>query len=352
MTGLFFYPSRTMTAADAADLVGGELHPAHLANKTIQTFASLENPKPGSIVFSDGNARAELIRQLADCILVCSTSEVAFAGPTVTTIAVSKPQQAFVSITQKVIPESVKPSNYTGANGIGPTAIIDPAARLEANVTVEPGAVIGANAQIGQGTLIGANAVIGAGVCIGRDCTIGPAASITHALIGNRVIIHAGARIGQDGFGFIAGKAGLEKVPQIGRVIIQDSVEIGANTTIDRGALDDTVIGEGTKIDNLVQIAHNCRIGRFCVIAGHCGLSGSVTLGDGVMLGGRVGVADHVTIAARSQVAAASAVMNDIGEGQRWAGLPAQPIKEFFRELAIVRSLAREKRSKRDDQRD
>ena len=147
--------------------------------------------------------------------------------------------------------------------------------------------MIGPLAAIGAGTIVAPNAVIGRFCQIGRDCYVGPGASIQYALIGNRVIIHAGAKIGQDGFGFVAGARGPERIPQIGRVVIQDDVEIGANTTIDRGAMADTIIGEGTKIDNLVQIAHNVRIGRGCIIAGHCGISGSVTMGDYVMLGGR-----------------------------------------------------------------
>ena len=163
---------------------------------------------------------------------------------------------------------------------MAPGALIHPSARLESGATVDPGAVIGPRAEIGSGTVIGAGAAIGANVKIGRDCSIGPNASITHALIGDRVIIHAGCCIGQDGFGFSMGPAGHVKVPQVGRVIIQDDVEIGAGTAIDRGAIRDTVIGEGTKIDNHVQIAHNVSIGRHCVIVAQSGLAGSSTLGD------------------------------------------------------------------------
>jgi UDP-3-O-[3-hydroxymyristoyl] glucosamine N-acyltransferase len=137
-------------------------------------------------------------------------------------------------------------------------------------------------------------------------------------------------------------------MPQVGRVVIKDDVDIGAKSTDDRGAMSDTVIGEGTKIDNLVQIGHNVRIGRGCIIAGHCGLSGSVTLGDFVMLGGRVGIADHISIGAGAQVAASSGLMHDIPAGERWAGLPAQPTREFFRELSLIRSLARGRKGDKD----
>ena len=147
--------------------------------------------------------------------------------------------------------------------------------------------------------------VIGAEVRIGRDCSIGAGTVVSHALIGDRVIIHPGCKIGQDGFGFVMGAGGHLKVPQIGRVIIQDDVEIGAGTTIDRGAIRDTVIGEGSKIDNLVQVGHNVSIGRHCIVAAQCGISGSSTLGDFVALGGSVGVSDHVTIGEGAQLAAA-----------------------------------------------
>ena len=178
-----------------------------------------------------------------------------------------------------------------------------PSARLENGVTVEPGAVIGPRAEIGGGTVIGANAVIGAEVRIGRDCSIGAGAVITNALIGDRVIIHPGCKIGQDGFGFVMGGNGHLKIPQIGRVIIQDDVEIGAGTTIDRGAIRDTVIGEGTKIDNLVQVGHNVSIGRHCIMVAQVGISGSSTLEDFVVLGARVGVNNNVTIGEGAQIA-------------------------------------------------
>jgi UDP-3-O-[3-hydroxymyristoyl] glucosamine N-acyltransferase len=216
-------------------------------------------------------------------------------------------------------------------------------ARLESGVTVDPGAVIGPRAEIGAGTVIGPTAVIGPDVRIGRDARIGAGATITHALIGDRVVIHPGCRIGQDGFGYQMGGRGHGKVPQVGRVIIQDDVEIGAGTTIDRGAMRDTVIGEGTKIDNLVQIGHNVSVGRHCIIVAQSGLSGSVTLEDWVMLGGQVGIADHLTIGEGAQIGAASGVMHDVPAGARWIGTPAKPAREQFREFAAVTRLARQR---------
>jgi len=225
---------------------------------------------------------------------------------------------------------------------------IHPSATLEEGAIVEAGAVIGPEAHIGRGTTIGAGSVIGFRVHIGRDCYVGPNVSITHALIGNQVTVHAGVAIGQDGFGFAMGKKGHLKVPQIGRVIIQDGVEIGANTTVDRGALRDTVIGEGTKIDNLVQIGHNVVIGRHCVIVAQTGISGSAELGDFVALGGQVGVVGHVKIGAGAQIAASSNVRGDVPPGVRWGGTPAKPVRSWLRELALLQKLAERKDSKLD----
>ena len=188
--------------------------------------------------------------------------------------------------------------------------------------------------------MVGANVVIGPAVRIGRNGAIGASSSIMHALIGDRVIIHPGCRIGQDGFGYIMSPAGHLKVPQIARVIIQDDVEIGAGTTVDRGAIRDTVIGEGTKIDNLVQIGHNVSIGRHCILVAQTGISGSVTLQDFVVLGARVGVNNHVTIGEGAQIAATSIVHGDVPPGARWGGTPAKPAKQWFREMKMLERLA------------
>jgi len=217
---------------------------------------------------------------------------------------------------------------------------IHPSAEIEEGAVLRHGAVVGPGARIGRGTEIGANAVIGPGVAIGRDSVIGPNAAIGFSLIGDRVRILAGVVIGEAGFGVAVSRSGILDAPQLGRVIIQDGVTIGACTCVDRGAWDDTVIGENTKIDNLVQIAHNVRLGRNCMLAGHVGISGSVEAGDGVMFGGRAGIADHVKIGDGAQVAAASGVMHDIPSGERWMGYPAKPIRRFMRESAWLAKMA------------
>jgi UDP-3-O-[3-hydroxymyristoyl] glucosamine N-acyltransferase len=199
----------------------------------------------------------------------------------------------------------------------------------------------GAGSVDGRGTVIAAGAVIGYRCTIGRDCFIGPNASVTHALVGDRVVLHAGVRIGQDGFGFAMGPKGHLKVPQIGRVIIQDDVEIGANTCVDRGALKDTIIGEGTKIDNLVQIGHNVVIGRHCVIVGQAAIAGSSELGDFVVMGGQSGVAGHLKIGAGTQIAGASNAKDSLPPRSKVVGIPAKPLREWMKEQLAVRKLAR-----------
>jgi UDP-3-O-[3-hydroxymyristoyl] glucosamine N-acyltransferase len=211
---------------------------------------------------------------------------------------------------------------------------------IEAGVVLAPGVVVGPGAQIGRNTRIGANSVIGPGVTIGRDCEIAPNVTIGFALIGDRVRILAGAVIGEPGFGATAGPKGLIDIPQLGRVILQDGVTIGANTTVDRGAYDDTVIGENTKIDNLVQIAHNVRMGRNCVMAGQAGIAGSVNIGDGVQFGGHAGVADHLTIGSGARVGAGAGVIKDIPPGETWGGTPARPIRQWLKETAWLARMA------------
>ncbi|MDP8916934.1 MAG: UDP-3-O-(3-hydroxymyristoyl)glucosamine N-acyltransferase [Pseudomonadota bacterium] len=214
-------------------------------------------------------------------------------------------------------------------------------AQIEEGVTLSPGVVVGPGARIGAGTVVGGNAVIGPGVVIGRDCRIGANATVLFAVIADRVRILSGAVIGEAGFGVTTGKEGVIDVPQLGRVIIEEEVTVGANTTVDRGAWDDTVIGAHTKIDNLVQIAHNVRLGRNCMLAAHTGISGSVVVGDGAVFGGRAGIADHLEIGAGARIAAAAGVMKDVPPGEMWVGSPARPIRRFMRETAWLARAAK-----------
>ena len=229
--------------------------------------------------------------------------------------------------------------------GVAPGAHVDPSAKIGAGTEVAPGAVIGAGAEIGAHCRIGANAVIGPGVKIGTGCDIAPLVSIRFAIIGDHVHIYAGARIGEDGFGYASDATGHTHIPQVGRVLIGNGVEIGANTTIDRGSGPDTVIGDGCIIDNLVQIGHNVRLGRGCVIVSQVGISGSTTLGDFVIIGGQVGVAGHLTLGQGVRVGAQSGVISNVPPGETLLGSPAVPHKQFWRQVAALKGLATGKKN-------
>jgi UDP-3-O-[3-hydroxymyristoyl] glucosamine N-acyltransferase len=336
----FFSHPQGLTAQEIAALTGAVAQ-GNPGERRISGIAPLDRAGPGELSFMQNPKYAHAFA--ATHAGLCLTTE-KFAGSAprgVGVLVTPAPYRAFVTVAQKLFPGAMRPSSLFEASGIAAGALVHPTARLESGVVIDPAAVIGPRAEIGAGTIVGPTAVIGPDVRIGRDCVIGAGCSIVHALIGDRVIIHAGTRIGQDGFGYVPGGAGHGKVPQVGRVIIMDGVEIGANTTIDRGAIRDTVIGEGTKIDNLVQIAHNVEIGRHCVLAAHTGISGSCTIGDYVMMGGRVGITDNVTIGAGAMLAAGSGVMSNVPPGEKWGGAPAQPAREWLKANAALRRLTR-----------
>jgi UDP-3-O-[3-hydroxymyristoyl] glucosamine N-acyltransferase len=336
----FFERPNGLTAQEIAALTGAVAR-GDAATRRISGIAPLDRASPGDLAFMQSPKYAAQFAATRAGICLTTEKFAASASPHVAVLVTPAPYRAFVAVAQKLYPGALRPSSLFEASGIAPSALVHPSARLESGVTIDPAAVIGPRAEIGAGTVIAPGAVIGPDVRIGRDCVIGASATIVHALIGDRVIIHAGTRIGQDGFGYLPGAGGHGKVPQVCRVIIQDGVEIGANATIDRGAIRDTVIGEGTKIDNLVQIAHNVEIGRHCVLAAHTGISGSCTIGDYVMMGGRVGLADNITVGSGAMIGAAAGVMTDIPAGEKWVGVPAMPMKEFFKGVAAVRKLVR-----------
>ncbi len=323
-------------AADGADL-----------GLAIKDVRPLDSASRGDLSFLDNPKYLPLFAATAASACLVAPKFAGHAPAGTVCLVTPEPYRAFALALILFYPDTMKPK-VALAGGTDRSPMVAPSAMIEPGAIIEPGAVVGPEARIGRGTTIAAGTVIGYRVHVGRDGHIGPNASVTHALIGNHVTIHAGAAIGQDGFGFAMSKAGHLKVPQIGRVIIQDGVEIGANTTIDRGALRDTVIGEGTKIDNLVQIGHNVVIGRHCVIVAQTGISGSAELGDFVALGGQVGVVGHVKIGAGAQIAASSNVRGDVPPGVRWGGTPAKPVRLWFRELTLLQRLAERKDLKLD----
>ena len=333
-----FFPSPPhLRLAEVAELTGARLLRGD-PETVIVGAAPLETAGEGEISFLDNPRYVKHLATTRAAACLCQKRYADRVPERVAVLESAEPYRAYSLYLAKAYPTALRPAGFFHDTQLSGT--VHPAAKLEDHVRVEPGAVVGARAEIGRGTVISAGAVIGEAVAIGRDCHVGANAVVQHALIGNRVIIHPGVGIGQDGFGFAPSPQGHLKVPQIGRVIIQDDVEIGANTTIDRGANRDTVVGEGTKIDNQVQIAHNVEIGRHCIIVAQVGISGSVRLGDFVAIGGQSGINGHVRIGDGAQIAAVSTVHDDVPPGARWGGTPARPVKQWFREMAALRKLA------------
>ncbi len=325
-------PFRLDAVAKAAE---AELRPGADPNQMLGDVRPLSDARPEHLSFIDNKKYlTQLAATTAGACLVQAGFSERLPGTTTALIAKS-PYRSFALALALFYPDAMRPRGM----GSRAAALIDPSASIEEGANIEPGAMIGPQAMIGRGSVIAAGAVIGYRCAIGRDCFVGPCATVTHALIGDRVILHAGVCIGQDGFGFAMGPQGHLKVPQIGRVIIQDDVEIGANSAIDRGALKDTIIGEGTKIDNLVQIGHNAVIGRHCVIVGQCGIAGSAELGDFVVMGGQAGVAGHIKIGSGAQIAGASHVKDDLASRMRVVGTPAQPLRQWAKERAVLRRI-------------
>ncbi|WP_299812700.1 UDP-3-O-(3-hydroxymyristoyl)glucosamine N-acyltransferase [uncultured Roseibium sp.] len=334
----FFATPNPVSLREIADWAEAEIH---RGDETLEItgVGPLEEAGAGLLVFFDNPIYLDHLQATTAAACMVTKKHKDKVPDGVAVLVCADAYRSWAKVLARLYPDAMVPKD-PGPATISGKAVVDPEASLEENVTVEAGVVIGAGAEIGAGTVIRANTVIGQGVKIGRDCVIGPNSTVQHTVLGNRVYLHPGVCCGQDGFGYAMGPQGHLKVPQVGRVIIQDDVEVGANTTIDRGANRDTIIGEGTKIDNQVQIGHNVVIGRHCVLVSQVGLSGSCTLEDFVAIGGQTGVRGHVTIGMGAQVAAVSVVSDNIPAGGRYGGTPAKPVKQWFREVAALRKLA------------
>jgi UDP-3-O-[3-hydroxymyristoyl] glucosamine N-acyltransferase len=342
----FYYNRGPFTLALFCRRAGAALPAAADGAAAIEDLAGLEGAGPKHLTFYSGGRELApaFARSNAGVCLVALKDVPAKAPQGTVLVPVKSVSHVFAAMAALFYPGASQ-AKWTQKE------LISPDVKLGKDVMIGPGAVIGPGAEIGDRVQIGANAVIGPGVAIGHDCEIGNNVSITHAYVGDRVIILPCAAIGQSGFGFASSPAGHMRIPQLGRVIIQDDVEIGAATTIDRGALGDTVIGEGTKIDNLVQIGHNVQVGRHVVLVSQMGIAGSCTIGDFVVVGGQGGIADHSTIGPGARLAGRSAMVSGqvLEGGKDYGGIPAKPIRDWLREIHAVGQLIRRRKQDGDD---
>jgi UDP-3-O-[3-hydroxymyristoyl] glucosamine N-acyltransferase len=333
----FFIADRSIAASEIATLAGVDFLSEDFA---ISAGAALETACAGDLSYMDNHKYLDALKATNAGACLVSPRFSAFVPENTFSFVTREPYLVYSKVLALLYPGAAAPSSVFETTGISTKATVHSSAIIGRDVIIDPGAVIGPRSSIGDFTCIGANVVIGPDVRIGRNCSIGAGAVLAHATIGNNVIVHPGVSIGQDGFGFVPGARGHVKAPQVGGVIIQDDIEIGANTTIDRGSTRNTSIGEGTKIDNLVQIAHNVIVGKHCLIAAQVGIAGSATLGDFVAIGGQTGIGPHLTIGDGARIAGASGVTRDIPRGERWAGFPARPSRKFFRQYKILEMLA------------
>ena len=322
-------PHRLAEIASAADGVVASGH-----EREFEGVAPLQTAGPGQISFLDNRRYASLLDVTRAGAVIVHPDMQSRVPESAVAIVTAEPYTGWARVAKLFHPAPV------ASPGIHPSAVIDETAVIDPSADIGPLCVIEAGAEIGPGCRIGPAAVIGAGVVLGRDCRIGSHASVSHALLGERVYVYPGARIGQEGFGFAVTARGFETVPQLGRVLLHDDVEIGANSTVDRGSAGDTVIGAGSRLDNLVQLGHNVVLGRCCIIVAQVGISGSTILGDFVQVGGQAAMAGHLQIGDGAQIGAQAGVISDVDAGARMIGSPAQPSREFFRQIATLKKLS------------
>lgn len=331
----FYLRSGPHALAEVAAVAGGEVGEASAGAELMLTgVAPLQAAGPTEVSFLDNRKYLAALEATRAGAVIVHPDHLARVPAGCVPIATPEPYLGWARVAGLFHPvRPVRP-------GCHPAAVIDPTAKVDPSAEIGPLAVIEARAEIGPRCRIGPGAVIGEGVVVGEDCRIGPCASVSHAILGARVYIYPGARIGQEGFGFAASPEGFLTVPQLGRVLIEDDVEIGANSTVDRGSAQDTVIGAGSRLDNLVQIGHNVRLGRCCVVVSQAGISGSTVVEDFVQVAGQAGLTGHLHIGRGARIGAQGGVMADVPAGADVVGSPAVPVREFFRQVATLRRLA------------
>nr|WP_321985414.1 UDP-3-O-(3-hydroxymyristoyl)glucosamine N-acyltransferase [uncultured Lichenicoccus sp.] len=333
----FFAHSGPQALDDLAHLVGAEIRqPADgHAVAPLTGVAALQAAGAGEVSFLDNRRYLPLLSSTGAGAVILGAAFAAQVPPHCAALVTPQPYLAWARIAALFHPRPAVVPGIHATALVEDGATIDPAAEIGAFV------VVGAGARIGAGSVLMAHAVIGPGVAIGRDCRIGSHASISHAIVGDRVTLFPGVRIGQDGFGFALSDAGFVSVPQLGRVMLHDDVEVGANSTIDRGSAQDTVIGAGSRLDNLVQIGHNVRLGRCCIVVAQAGISGSTELEDFVTIAAQAGLIGHIRIGRKARIGAQAGVMSDVDAGADVIGSPAMAFREFFRNVAALKRLAR-----------
>jgi UDP-3-O-[3-hydroxymyristoyl] glucosamine N-acyltransferase len=326
----------SLTTAEVAALTGGRL--VGPADVTVAGVAPLDRAGPGDLSFVASSRYLPYLERSRAAAVLCKPEFADAPGGPAARIVTDDPHQALLAVLPRLHPEP------PFERGVHPTAVIGAGARWDEPVAIGPHAVLGRDVRLGRGVRIGAACVLGDGVRIGDDAVLHPqVVCYPGTVIGDRVILHAGVRLGSDGFGYVPGDgaAGHRKIPHVGRCVVGNDVEIGANSTVDRGSVDDTVIGDGTKIDNLVQVAHNVRIGARCLIMAQVGISGSCVIEDDCILAGQVGLAGHLTLGRGVRIGAQSGVDQSFPPGTTVFGYPARERREAFRALAAMNRLAR-----------
>ena len=331
----FFAVAEPLRAAAVAGEIGAVFRPRADGglDAAITGLATLDDAGPDDASFLDNRKYLPLLARTRAGVVVLAQAMAEALPPTAAALLADEPYLAWARLATRLYPPApVVP-------GIHPSAAVEGDVHPLAEIGAR--AVVGRDASVGAGSRIGEGAVLGPGVVVGRDCRIGSLVSLSHAILGDRVVVHPGARVGQPGFGFAVSAAGFVGVPQLGRVLVGDDADIGANSTIDRGSTGDTVIGPGCRLDNLVQIGHNARLGRRCVVVAQAGISGSTVLGDGVTIAAQAGLTGHLRIGSGARVGAQAGVMADVEAGSDVVGSPAMGVREFFRNVATLRRLAR-----------